>query len=71
MLVAQNIQDEDLNYAYMNVIPSDAINRYSTRTPFIPFKDNGSQLNENVNYDVYELRNKIFWISYSLYHLIL
>jgi hypothetical protein len=54
MLVAQNIQDEDLTYAYS----SDLLNRYSANKPFIAAKDNGSQVNENISkHDEYELTN--------------
>lgn len=35
MLVAKNIQDEDLNFAYERVISSDLINKYSTKEPNI------------------------------------
>lgn len=31
MLVAKNIHDEDLNFAYENVVSSDLINKYSTK----------------------------------------
>lgn len=38
MLIAKNIQDEDLNSAYENVVSSDLINKYSTEEPTIPTK---------------------------------
>lgn len=38
MLVAKNIHDEDLNFAYKNIVSSDLINKYSTKEPTIEAK---------------------------------
>lgn len=38
MLIAKNIHDEDLNFAYENVVSLDLINKYSTKEPTIPTK---------------------------------
>lgn len=38
MLVAKNIHDEDLNFAYENVVSSDLINKYSAKEPSIEAK---------------------------------
>ncbi|CAG88609.2 DEHA2E23584p [Debaryomyces hansenii CBS767] len=49
MLVAKNLQDDDLNFAYDNVAPPDLINKYSTRKPIIAPKDSGTSMEEIVS----------------------
>lgn len=60
MLVAKNIQDEDLNFVFGNVISLDLINKYSTKKPVIVPEDNSNsnQLNKDINKNnEYELSN--------------
>lgn len=60
MLVAKNIQDEDLNFVFGNVISLDLINKYSTKKPVIVPEDNSNsnQLNKNsCKNNEYELSN--------------
>lgn len=49
MLVAKNLQDDDLNFACDNVAPPDLIDKYSTRKPIITSKDSSCLKEENVN----------------------
>lgn len=51
MLVAKNIQDEDLNFVFGNMISLDLINKYSTKKPVVLPEDNSNcnQLNRNIN----------------------
>lgn len=60
MLVAKNIQDEDLNFVFGNIISQDLINKYSTIKPMVVPENNSdsNQLNKNINKnDEYELCN--------------
>lgn len=55
MLVAKNLQDDDLNFSYENVAPPDLINKYSTRKPIIAPKYNGTLMeviSKNNSYEI-------------------
>lgn len=56
MLVAKNIQDEDLNVFYGNVVSSDLINKYGTKKPILAPENNSNQLGKDNNNE-YELSN--------------
>lgn len=49
MLVAKNLQDDDLTFAYDNVASPDLIEKYSTRKPIIAPKNSGCLKEENIN----------------------
>ena len=48
MLVAKNIQDEDLNFAYKSVVSPELIDEYSIKKPMIRSKSDGKLLDENI-----------------------
>lgn len=48
MLVAKNLQDDDLNFAYDNVVSSDSIDKYTTKKPIIPSKNYDNVLEEKI-----------------------
>lgn len=57
MLVAKNIQDEDLNVVYVNVVSSDLINKYGTKKPIIEPENNSIELfNDNNEYELSNMK---------------
>ena len=48
MLLAKNIQDEDINSAYKSVISSELIDEYSTKKPMIRSKSYDKLLDEHI-----------------------
>lgn len=48
MLVAKNIQDEDINSAYKSVVSPELIDKYSTKKPMIASKSDDKLLDENI-----------------------
>lgn len=48
MLVAKNIQDEDINSAYNDVVSPELIDKYSTKKPMIGSKSDDKLLDEHI-----------------------
>ncbi|CUM56894.1 unnamed protein product [Debaryomyces tyrocola] len=48
MLVAKNIQDEDINSAYKSVVSPELIDKYSKKKPMIASKSDGKLLDEHI-----------------------
>lgn len=48
MLIAKNIQDEDINSAYKSVVSPELIDKYSTKKPMIASKSDDKLLDENI-----------------------
>ena len=56
MLVAKNLQDDGLKFAYDNVVSSDLIDKYTKKKPIIAPENNNNQLGKDNNNE-YELSN--------------
>jgi hypothetical protein len=56
MLVAKNLQDDDLKFACDNVVSSDLIDKYTKKKPIIAPENNSNQLGKDNNNE-YELSN--------------
>lgn len=56
MLVAKDLQDDGLKFAYDNVVSSDLIDKYTKKKPIIAPENNSNQLGKDNNNE-YELSN--------------